>query len=86
MALRISSRRGIALHRGCSLWLDRRAWHRWQGYPANDPFELAGNVTGKGVSGSIIHYTMVALRMHEETFGSGRWTASLRTGQLGTRT
>lgn len=33
-----------------------------------DPIELAGNVTGKGVGGSTVHYSMVALRMHEEDF------------------
>jgi choline dehydrogenase-like flavoprotein len=43
-------------------WTDRRIT------AGNDPIELAGNVTGKGVGGSTVHYTMVALRMHEEDF------------------
>ncbi len=43
-------------------WTDRRVT------AGNDPIELAGNVTGKGVGGSTVHYTMVALRMHEEDF------------------
>jgi choline dehydrogenase-like flavoprotein len=33
-----------------------------------DPIELGGNVTGKGVGGSTVHYAMVALRMHESDF------------------
>jgi choline dehydrogenase-like flavoprotein len=33
-----------------------------------DPIELGGNVTGKGVGGSTVHFTMVALRMHESDF------------------
>ena len=34
----------------------------------NDPIELGANVTGKGVGGSTVHYSMVALRMHESDF------------------
>ena len=34
----------------------------------NDPIELGSNVTGKGVGGSTVHYSMVALRMHESDF------------------
>jgi choline dehydrogenase-like flavoprotein len=33
-----------------------------------DPIELGSNVTGKGVGGSTVHYSMVALRMHESDF------------------
>lgn len=33
-----------------------------------DPIALGANVTGKGVGGSTVHYTMVALRMHESDF------------------
>ena len=33
-----------------------------------DPIELGANVTGKGVGGSTVHYSMVALRMHESDF------------------
>ncbi len=43
-------------------WTDRRITG------GDDPIELAGNVTGKGVGGSTVHYTMVALRMHAEDF------------------
>ncbi len=43
-------------------WTDRRITG------GHDPIELAGNVTGKGVGGSTVHYTMVALRMHEDDF------------------
>src|SRR5688500_730048 len=43
-------------------WTDRRIT------AGDDPIELAGNVTGKGVGGSTVHYTMVALRMHEADF------------------
>ncbi len=43
-------------------WTDRRITG------GDDPIELAGNVTGRGVGGSTVHYTMVALRMHEEDF------------------
>ncbi len=43
-------------------WTDRRIT------AGDDPIELAGNVTGKGVGGSTVHYTMVALRMHETDF------------------
>src|SRR5687767_15966059 len=43
-------------------WTDRRITG------GDDPLELAGNVTGKGVGGSTVHYTMVALRMHEVDF------------------
>ncbi len=43
-------------------WTDRRIT------AGKDPIELAGNVTGKGVGGSTVHYTMVALRMHEHDF------------------
>jgi choline dehydrogenase-like flavoprotein len=34
----------------------------------NHPIELGANVTGKGVGGSTVHYSMVALRMHESDF------------------
>jgi choline dehydrogenase-like flavoprotein len=34
----------------------------------DDPIELGGNVTGRGVGGSTVHYSMVALRMHESDF------------------
>ncbi|MDP9352505.1 MAG: GMC family oxidoreductase [Chloroflexota bacterium] len=43
-------------------WTDRRIT------AGEDPIELAGNVTGKGVGGSTVHYAMVALRMHEDDF------------------
>src|SRR4051812_34330010 len=43
-------------------WTDKRIT------AGEDPIELAGNVTGKGVGGSTVHYSMVALRMHEEDF------------------
>src|SRR5438477_6374428 len=33
-----------------------------------DPIELGANVTGRGVGGSTVHYSMVALRMHESDF------------------
>ncbi len=33
-----------------------------------DPLELGANVTGKGVGGSTVHFSMVALRMHESDF------------------
>ncbi len=36
-----------------------------------DPIELGANVTGKGVGGSTVHYSMVALRMHESDFMVG---------------
>jgi choline dehydrogenase-like flavoprotein len=34
----------------------------------SDPIELGANVTGKGVGGSTVHYSMVALRMHRSDF------------------
>ncbi|CAN5275289.1 GMC family oxidoreductase [soil metagenome] len=43
-------------------WTDKRITG------GEDPIELAGNVTGRGVGGSTVHYTMVALRMYEEDF------------------
>ncbi len=43
-------------------WTDKRVT------AGADPIELAGNVTGRGVGGSTVHYTMVALRMHEADF------------------
>src|SRR5918912_976698 len=33
-----------------------------------DPIELGADVTGKGVGGSTVHYSMVALRLHESDF------------------
>ena len=43
-------------------WRDRRIT------TGSDPIELAGNVTGKGVGGSTVHYSMYALRMHPSDF------------------
>ncbi len=43
-------------------WTDKRVTG------GENPIQLAGNVTGWGVGGSTVHYTMVALRMHEEDF------------------
>jgi len=43
-------------------WSDRRITG------GKDPVELAGNVTGRGVGGSTVHYSMVALRFHESDF------------------
>lgn len=34
----------------------------------DDPIELGANVTGKGVGGSTVHFTMVKLRMHAHDF------------------
>jgi choline dehydrogenase-like flavoprotein len=43
-------------------WTDRRITG------GKDPVELAGNLTGRGVGGSTVHYSMVALRFHESDF------------------
>lgn len=43
-------------------WRDRRIT------TGEHPIELAGNVTGKGVGGSTVHYAMYALRMHRSDF------------------
>jgi choline dehydrogenase-like flavoprotein len=43
-------------------WRDRRVTG------GEDPIELAGNVTGRGVGGSTVHYSMYALRMHRSDF------------------
>ncbi|MBA3778107.1 MAG: GMC family oxidoreductase [Chloroflexi bacterium] len=43
-------------------WRDRRIT------AGDDPIRLAGNVTGKGVGGSTVHYAMYALRMHRSDF------------------
>lgn len=43
-------------------WRDRRVT------AGQDPIELAGNVTGRGVGGSTVHYSMYALRMHRSDF------------------
>jgi choline dehydrogenase-like flavoprotein len=43
-------------------WRDRRV------STGDDPLELAGNVTGKGVGGSTTHYSMYALRLHRSDF------------------
>lgn len=43
-------------------WRDRRVT------VGEDPIELAGNVTGKGVGGSTVHYAMYALRLHRSDF------------------
>jgi choline dehydrogenase-like flavoprotein len=43
-------------------WRDRRIT------AGEHPIELAGNVTGKGVGGSTVHYAMYALRMHRSDF------------------
>jgi choline dehydrogenase-like flavoprotein len=43
-------------------WIDPRVTG------GDDPIELGANVTGKGVGGSTVHYSMVALRMHESDF------------------
>ena len=43
-------------------WRDRRV------STGDDPIELAGNVTGKGVGGSTTHYSMYALRLHRSDF------------------
>jgi choline dehydrogenase-like flavoprotein len=43
-------------------WRDRRV------STGDDPVELAGNVTGKGVGGSTVHYSMYALRLHRSDF------------------
>ena len=43
-------------------WRDRRV------STGDDPLELAGNVTGKGVGGSTTHYSMYALRLHQSDF------------------
>jgi choline dehydrogenase-like flavoprotein len=43
-------------------WRDRRVTG------GDDPIELAGNVTGKGVGGSTVHYSMYALRLHRSDF------------------
>jgi choline dehydrogenase-like flavoprotein len=43
-------------------WRDRRVTG------GEDPIELAGNVTGKGVGGSTTHYSMYALRLHRSDF------------------
>jgi choline dehydrogenase-like flavoprotein len=34
----------------------------------DDPIELAGNVTGKGIGGSTTHYSIYALRLHRSDF------------------
>jgi choline dehydrogenase-like flavoprotein len=43
-------------------WRDRRIT------TGEHPIELAGNVTGRGVGGSTVHYAMYALRMHPSDF------------------
>ena len=43
-------------------WTDHRVT------AGKDPIELGANVTGRGVGGSTVHYSMVALRMHESDF------------------
>ena len=43
-------------------WIDPRVT------AGKDPIELGANVTGKGVGGSTVHYSMVTLRMHESDF------------------
>jgi choline dehydrogenase-like flavoprotein len=43
-------------------WRDRRITG------GDHPIELAGNVTGRGVGGSTVHYSMYALRMHRSDF------------------
>jgi choline dehydrogenase-like flavoprotein len=43
-------------------WRDRRIT------AGTHPIQLAGNVTGRGVGGSTIHYSMYALRMHRSDF------------------
>jgi choline dehydrogenase-like flavoprotein len=52
---------------------DEKAAHRLYWTDARvtggtDPIELGANVTGKGVGGSTVHFSMVALRMHESDF------------------
>jgi choline dehydrogenase-like flavoprotein len=43
-------------------------WREKRITAGNDPIELAGNVTGRGVGGSTVHYAMYALRMHRSDF------------------
>ncbi|MDP9311449.1 MAG: hypothetical protein M3R24_11295 [Chloroflexota bacterium] len=43
-------------------WRDRRIT------TGSNPIELGSNVTGKGVGGSTVHYSMYALRMHRSDF------------------
>ena len=38
----------------------------------DDPVELGSNNSGRGVGGSTVHYSMVAMRAHPEDFGGGR--------------
>lgn len=43
-------------------------WREPRVTAGTDPIELGANVTGRGVGGSTVHYSMVALRMHESDF------------------
>jgi choline dehydrogenase-like flavoprotein len=43
-------------------------WREHRVTAGDDPIELGANVTGRGVGGSTVHYSMVALRMHESDF------------------
>ena len=47
---------------------EKLAWTDPRVTTGADPIELGHNVTGKGVGGSTVHYSMVALRMHESDF------------------
>ena len=47
---------------------EKLAWTDPRVTTGENPISLAHNVTGKGVGGSTVHYSMVALRMHESDF------------------
>ena len=47
---------------------EKLAWTDPRVTTGDNPISLAHNVTGKGVGGSTVHYSMVALRMHESDF------------------
>lgn len=47
---------------------EKLAWTDPRVTTGEHPISLGHNVTGKGVGGSTVHYSMVALRMHESDF------------------
>ena len=50
------------------LTMRKLAWRERRITTGPDPVELAENVTGRGVGGSTVHYSMYALRMHRSDF------------------
>jgi choline dehydrogenase-like flavoprotein len=50
------------------LTMRKLAWRERRITAGTDPIALGGNVTGRGVGGSTVHYSMYALRMHRSDF------------------